>query len=139
MSFVKKLDDPTEFAAIKTGIKTVGTLKKHEQERWNVWYNYFYGLGQLVPPTKGSIRWVADHYITIEKYIRDTYVEPKYKPSTLRNHLEGLANILLPIDKTKFKEVVRSYYNLGLSLQQIIDKSGEESVFSDKELENFVT
>ena len=139
MSFVKKLDDPTEFAAIKTGIKTVGTLKKHEQERWNVWYNHFYGLGQLVPPTKGSIQWVADHYITIEKYIRDTYVEPIYKPSTLRNHLEGLANILLAIDKTKFKEVVRPYYNLGLSLQQIIDKSGEESVFSDKELENFVT
>lgn len=139
MSFVRKLDDPVEFKAIKTDIKSLTTLKKHEQERLNVWYNYFHARKELVPPTKHHIQWVADNYQTIEKYIRDTYVEPKYKPSTLRNHLEALANVLLAIDKNKYREVVRPWFNLGLSLQQMIDKGNEQSVLSEKELANFVT
>ena len=58
MSFVKKLDNPVEF---------------------NVWFNYYHAFGKLVPPNKGPIQWIADNHATIEKYIRDTHVEPKYK------------------------------------------------------------
>ena len=32
-----------------------------------------------------------------------------------------------------------TYFNLRLSLQQIIDKESEDSVFSEKELAKFVT
>ena len=55
MSFVKKLDDVPEFNAIKTGIKTITTLKQHEQQVYNVWFNYFYARGELVPAAKGPI------------------------------------------------------------------------------------
>ena len=138
MSHVVKLDDPKVFAEIKSGLKTITSFKKHEQQVFNVWYNYFYARDELVPPTKGPIKWIADNHVAIEKYIRDTYAEPKYKPSSLRNHIEGLANILLGIDKVKFREVTRSYFNTGLSVQQIIDKAGEDSVMTEQEMKNFV-
>lgn len=76
---MKKLDNPVEFNSVKTGIKTITTLKKHEQQVYNVWFNYYHGLGKLVPPNKGPIQWIADNHATIEKYIRDTYVEPNTK------------------------------------------------------------
>lgn len=136
--FVKKLDNPVEFNAIKTGIKTITTLKKHEQQVYNVWFNY-YGLGKLVPPNKGPIQWIADNHATIEKYIRDTYVEPKYKTSSMRNHLEALANILLAVNKDAYKEVVRPMFNFTLTIQQRIDKTKEDSLLSEKDLANFVT
>lgn len=136
--FVKKLDVPAVFDEIPTGIKTLSTLKKHEAERYSVWYNHFSELGKYVPERKSSIGWVGKHYKEIQKYIEDTYTPPEYTNSTLRNHLEGLANVLLAIDKDKFKEIVRPFYNRGLSIQQIVDKANEESRFTDKEAENFV-
>ena len=139
MSIVKKLDDKVEFNAIKTGIKTITTLKKHEQQVYNVWFNHFHGLGEMVPAHKGPIQWIADNHAKVEKYIRDTYVEPKYKTSSMRNHLEGLANILLAIDKDKFKEIVRPMFNFTLTIQQRIDKTKEDSLLSEKDLANFVT
>ena len=139
MSFVKKLDDKTEFNAIKTGIKTITTLKKHEQQVYNVWFNHFHALGELVPPAKGPLQWIADNHAKVEKYIRGTYVEPKYKASSMRNHLEGLANVLLAVDKDKFKEVVRPMFNFTLTIQQRIDKTKEDSLLSEKDLANFVT
>lgn len=48
MSFVKKLDDKAEFDGIKTGI-TITSLKKHEQQVYNVWFNHFWTRKELVP------------------------------------------------------------------------------------------
>jgi len=75
----------------------------------------------------------------LKKYIRETYVEPKYKTSSLRNHLEALANILLAVDKNAYKEVVRPMFNFTLTIQQRIDKTKEDSLLSEKDLANFVT
>lgn len=136
---VKKLDMPSQFNAIKTNMKSTSSLKKHENERYSVWFNYYKENKQIaVPKNKSSILWVAKHWKTIEKYIKDTYKLPKYKPATTRNHLEGLANVLLAIDKNKFKEIVRPYYNLGLDLQKEIDKKRDDSELTPKEKENFV-
>lgn len=138
MSKVKKLDDPTEFDKIKTGLKTNQSLKKHEAERYSVWYNHFHLLNQLVGENKSQIGWVGTHWKTILKYINDTYTPPSATPSTLRNHLEGLANVLLAINKNKYKEIVRPFYNTGLSIQQVIDKERENSVLDEKDVANFV-
>ena len=128
MSSVKKLDNVVEFNAIKTGIKTITTLKKHEQQVYNVWFNHFHGLGELVPPAKGPLQWVADNHARVEKYIRDTYVEPNYKTSSMRNQQEGLANVLLAVDKNAYKEIVRPMFNFTLTIQQRIDKTKEDSL-----------
>src|SRR6185437_8030358 len=98
-TFVRKLDVPAEFAQIPTGLKTLSALKKHEAERYSVWYNHFKELGQ-VSENKQQIGWVALIWKTIHKYIEDTYGDQeKYAGNTYRNHLEGLANVLLAIDK----------------------------------------
>jgi len=84
---------------IKTGVKTSAGLKKHERERYSVWYNHF-GKPLLARP-KANILWVGDHWQTILAYIHELYDPPKSADSTLRNHIEGLANVLLTIDKTR--------------------------------------
>lgn len=136
---VKKLDFPSRFDAIKSGLKTTSALKKHEIERYNVWYEYYKARGELVGPVKANILWVGDHWKTILKYINDVYTPPKSKGNTHRNHLEGLANVLLAIDKDKFKEITRPMFNLGLTTQQIIDKANEESKLDDREMANYVS
>lgn len=137
---VKKLDIPSQFNAIPTGKKCITSLPKHESDRYDTWYNYFLKVKpDILPDRKGPLQWIADHHEFIAKYITEFYVEPKFQPSTLRNHLEALANILLAIDKNKYKEVVRPFFNRGLTLQQIIDKANEDSLLTEKELRNFVT
>lgn len=140
MAFVKKLDVPTVFDEIKTGVTTSASLKKHEKERYSVWYNHFWETNRaMVGTTKANILWVGDHWQTILAYIHETYDPPKSSGNTLRNHLEGLANVLLAIDKTRFKEVTRPMFNLGLTTQQIIDKANEDSKLDDEDLKNYVS
>ena len=136
---VKKLDIPSRFDEIKTNLKTSQALKKHEKERYSVWFNYFKETGSLkVPKNKSDILWVAKSHKDIENYITATYKPPKASASTYRNHLEGLANILLAINKTKFKETVRPFFVEGLQLQKGIDEKQEDSELTEKERANFV-
>lgn len=138
---VKKIDDDGRFNAIKTGLKTMTSLKKHERERLSVWYNYYKehkDLGVRVPKNKSSIGWVADYHATIKEYIEATYQPPAYKPATTRNHLEGLANVLLAIDKNKYRETVREFFVTGLGLQRDIDDKREDNELTEAERANFV-
>jgi len=89
-------------------------LKEHEQTKYNTWFKHFKTSNpDIMPPSKGPLKWISDNHELIARYIRETYVPPDYKPSTLRNHLEALANILLAIAKVKFKEVARPFFNTG--------------------------
>jgi hypothetical protein len=91
-----------------------------------------------VPVNKSLINWVGEHWRTIFAFIKDTYSTDKYADITLRSHLEGLANVLLAINKDKFKEVTRPFFNTGISIQRIINKENEDSVLSKKDVANFV-
>lgn len=133
---VKKLDIPERFAEIPTGIKTSDQLKKVVRERYSVFYNHFFDPQRtFVGPNKSDIRWVGDHHEAILKWINETYTNG----NTLRNQIEGLANILLAIDKVKFKEVVRPLFNTGLTTQQIVDKANEENVLDEEDMRNYVS
>jgi len=73
MAYVKKLDAPTVFDEVKTGVTTSAGLKKHEKERYSVWYNHFWATNrEIVGPTKANIMWVGDHWQTILAYIHET-------------------------------------------------------------------
>jgi len=136
---VKKLDIPSRFNAIKTGLKTMTSLKKHEKERYSVWYNYFKDTGSLkLPKQKNDILWVDKHWKTIETYITSNYGQADQKHSTYRNHLEGLANILLAINKVKHKENVRNMFVVGLELQKGIDDKREDNELTESERANFI-
>src|SRR5687767_14074431 len=108
---VKKLDIPSRFAEIKSGLKTTAGLKNHERERVSVWYNYYKSRNELVGTTKANILWVGEHWKTILGHINLVYAPPKSSGNTHRNHLEGLANVLLAIDKDKFKEITRPMFS----------------------------
>lgn len=137
---VKKLDIPARFAEIPTGFTTSAQLKKHEQERYSVFYNNFWDEARtIVGATKSDITWVGRHWEAVLNWIREVYTPPKAKASTLRNQIEGLANILLAIDKVKFKEVTRPLFNTGLTTQRIIDKANEESVLDEDDMRNYVS
>ena len=140
MSFIKKLDDPAEFAAIPTGKTTKSSLRKHEQDRYNVWYNHFRRLGHTAPADREDITWVADNALQLNHYIRETYSEAKgYSPNTTRNYLEGLANVLLAIDKARFKEFARPLYAFSKSIHRETDAVAGESKLNDDDLANFVS
>lgn len=53
---VRKLDDPIQFAEIKTGLVSTAALKKHERERHSGWFNHFRNRGELVGSIKFDIR-----------------------------------------------------------------------------------
>ena len=136
MAEVKKLDLPDRFAAIPTGITSSDQLKKAVRERYSVFYNHFFDAQRtIVGATKSDITWVAKHREAILKWVNETYTNG----NTLRNQIEGLANILLAIDKVKFKEIVRPLFNTGLTTQQIIDKANEESMLKEEDKQNYVS
>lgn len=143
MSLVKKLDDPSRFAKVPEPPKTKPTLahqKEKTAERISVWYNVFKNNKMIdVDKSKNDTSWIAKNYDKIHKWILNTYGnEEIYSANTLRNHLEGLANALLHIDKHKFKEIVRPMFNEALAVQKKIDAKAEDSMLSDKEVKNFV-
>ena len=143
MSIVKKLDDPARFAKIPEPPKTKPTTahqKDKVKERISVWYNVFKANNMIdVDKSKTETSWIAKNYDNIHKWILTTYGnEEVYSPNTLRNHLEGLANTLLHIDKYKYKEIVRPIFNEALAVQKKIDANAEDSLLSDKEVNNFV-
>ena len=93
----------------------------------------------LTSADKNQLSWVGNIWLEIIKYIKATYIPPKFAESTLRGYLEAVANILLHIDKIKFKSITRGFYNTGLSLQQRIDKQNEDSELTEQEEKNFVS
>ena len=142
-TLVKKLDDNIKFGEIPEPPKTKPTLahqKEKVRERISVWFNVFKENKLIdVGPSKNETSWIAKNYENIHKWITNTYGnEEIYKKNTLRNHLEGLANSLLHIDKYKYKEAVRPMFNEALAVQKKIDIESEDSMLTDKEVKNFV-
>ena len=142
-TLVKKLDDNVRFGEIPEPPKTKPTLahqKPKVAERISVWFNVFKENGMIdVGKTKNETTWITKNYDQIHKWILNTYGnEEIYKKNTLRNHLEGLANSLLHIDKYKYKEVARPMFNEALAVQKKIDVESEDSMLTDREVKNFV-
>lgn len=132
-TFVKKLDDADTFESIITDVTISSDLISKDQERYNTLYNAFKNKG-IIKSSRDNIKWIASKWKTIYKYILDVY-----QSVTLRYYLEGLANILLAIDKDKYKEITRPMYNLGKSLQVEKDKERLEGVMTESELKNYVS
>lgn len=140
-TIIKKLDDTVRFDEIETNIKLSNKLKKHEKERYSVFYNAFNEMDidkYQLPKNKTQMAWIGKYYKDIYDWIIETYDNDKFKTSTLRTQLEGLANILLALDKNKFKETVRPMFKRGIEIQKTLDDKIEDSTLSDTELLNFV-
>jgi len=131
--FIRKLDDPSEFNKIKSNVKLQSELGKNESQKYSVWYNELLSDG-ITNKNKSNIRWIGRKWREIYKFIID-----RYDRSSLRSHIESLANILLAIDKDLFKETVRPMFLLGISIQKNINLDNELNLGNEKEINNFVS
>lgn len=131
--FVRKLDDPNEFNKIKTNVKLQSELSKNESQKYSVWYNELVSDG-FVNKNKSNIRWIGRRWKEVYRFIID-----RYDRSSLRSHIESLANVLLAIDKEEFKETVRPMFLLGISIQKSINLDNELNLGNEKEVNNFVS
>ena len=76
------------------------TLKKHEFQRYDVWYEYYKLRKELVPAVKNDISWVGEHWKTILAYIHDTYTPPKSAvliPVGILSNRLGMSNFFTSI------------------------------------------
>ena len=80
---VEKLDDPKIFDAIKTNLVTTSGLKPYELQKYNSLFNQFRALSKfgLEQKDKGQLAWVANNWLEIIKYVKETYLPPKYAAS----------------------------------------------------------
>lgn len=141
VDFIKKLEIPERFNAIKTGYKTLAPLNQHEKDTYGVIWTYFKQSKEIqLPKEKNSILWVAENYEKVQEYLEKRYVpENDYKESSIRNRMEGLANLLLAIDKNKFKDIVRPYFIKGLQMQKKLDAKKGDNLLEPKEEQNWVS
>ena len=137
---VKKLDNVEEFNSIKSGFKTYSDvtnddikqgkkiikikpgLEKTDSDRYNNWFNKL--SEKLKVRNHESIVWIGTHRLKIEKYIEETYP----KPATASSYYNSLSNILLAIDKKKYKEYCRTLIVKSKARQRVAQAQTEEGL-----------
>ena len=145
---VKKLDNVEEFNSIKSGFKTFSAvtndeikegkkiikvkpaLEKTDSDRYNNWFNKL--SGKLKVRNYESIVWIGTHRLKIEKFIEETYP----KPATASSYYNSLSNILLAIDKNKYKEYCRTLIVKSKARQRVAQAQTEEGLLSEDQLKN---
>ena len=145
---VKKLDNVEEFNNIKSGFKTFSDvtstemkqgkkiikikpgLEKTDVDRYNNWFNKL--NVKLKVKNYESILWVGTHRLKIEKFIEETYP----KPTTASSYYNSLSNILLAIDKNKYKEYCRTLIVKSKARQRVAQAQTEEGLLSEDQLKN---
>lgn len=134
--FVRKLDD-SRFENIKSGIKSYDGLQSEFLQKKYVTLHNLVKKEKVcrgVPASRSNITWVADCWEKIRDWIKTRYTDV----ATLRINLEVLANLLLAINKHKYREDVRPFFNTGKRLQNLKDAERDESLFTEDELNNLV-
>ena len=130
---VLKLDTLETFDKIKTGIRSQIELGKNESQKYSVWYNCLAASG-ITNKQKSNIGWVGRHWKDVYQFIVNNY-----DGSSLRSHIESLANTLLAIDKDYFKETVRPMFLLGISIQRILNNENDLNLGNEKDIKNYVS
>lgn len=140
-TYVKKLDDKPTFDAIKTGITEYQNLPTDViKKNYKALFNHAKGGTICDRRTKVTsitdITWVAKCFKQLKKFVQ-TY-QGYTKDTTRRFQYETIAWILLSIDKHKYGEDSRWFWNEAMRLQDAIDKERDENLLTDDQLDNFV-
>lgn len=135
-TYVRKLDS-NGFDNIISGINTRSELNIFLQKKYDTFYNISRDkeiIGCDVPDNKENITWLSSCWENLRDWIKDNYTDA----STLRINLEALSNILLAIDKNKFREDTRIFFIIGKQLQNEKDNIRDDSLFTERELDNLI-
>jgi hypothetical protein len=87
------LVDPDRFDEIETGLTKITKLKHAATKTYNSWYNHF--------QHKLNLKSRPDIIEYIDEMSQD------WKENTRRFHLVSLSHLMLALDKTKYRELVR--------------------------------
>jgi len=112
---IKKLSNDNVFGAIKTGITDIKEMPMIIRKTYNSWMNKM-GLKEK------NMLWIAADPYAIINLINTSPL----KITSKRIHFESLANILLAIDKNKFKNFVKNLYTVGIVIQQNVPQGENE-------------
>ena len=138
---MKKLDDKETFDSVKTGIiKNSDLPTKVIRENYKALFNHAKTLklcGRATPESITDIRWVAKCFNKLKEFVQ-TY-SGYTKDTTRRIQYETIAWILISINKKKHKEDSRWFWNQAMFLQDKIDKARDENLFTDDQLQNYVS
>ncbi len=130
----KKTDDDEVFNALPMpNAKTAGLLTVDLKTKYSTIYNVFKAKG-MAPATKVNTAWVGQHVNDVRRYITETYTEP----NTLYGYLNWLGNILLVIDKNKYRNAARESITASKVAKFSGDSKSKESRINDKDRENWI-
>lgn len=124
----------SNFKNIKTGATTVDDLDKKILKD-----TYKYLLSQYKNQENDNILWIGKRKAAIKKFMMAKYNNGPWKSTTLKIRLEALANILLAIDKKKYRNYAKQIFLYTRELQIKYRTNKKEQMMTDREKNNFVS
>ena len=122
---VNKIDNEAVFNELTTNLKTEQELQDAGSKIIKTNYKFF--KKSLNIDSNGELEWITQH-------IQDIIdLSNKGKESSRRIRLESLANILLLINKNKFKQLVKSLFLKGKEIQKEIDEEKGDQEYNVEE------
>jgi hypothetical protein len=123
---VQKIDNNVIFDSIITGIKTEQELKDAGSKIVNTYYKNF--KNKLKIDSNGMLDWVPEN---IDKIIK--ICNNGNKLSSIRIMLEALSNLLLLINKNKYKQLCKDLFIKGINIQKNIDEVKGDQEYTESE------
>lgn len=130
---IKKIDNIDEFNAIKTGYKTTTGLTTNNKDHHTMFFNKF--KTQFNLKTKTNILWLSENHAFVYNYFKNN---PTYKPTSKRSYYDTIANALLAIDKDKFKDDAKKYFQEARVIQEGVEKIRDDQALTESEKKNFI-
>ena len=127
---ILKIDDNAKFMDILTGLKTEQELKDGASKIIISNYNFF--KKSLKIDSNEELEWINDN---IQEIIN---LSNNGKESSRRIRLEALANILLFINKNKYKQLSKSLFLKGKDIQKNIDEQKGNQEYNVNELDALI-
>ena len=140
--WVQKIDEDANFNAIKSNVTTLTRLKETNSTTLVKKYLQFYKEARKqkwkgVSNDEGeSIVWIEQHFKKMEDWITSHYGEDKHSSREIM--VEAIANLLLAIDKIKYREYVRHLFLEGKAYHLEVNKITEDNKLRPKELDNWI-
>lgn len=139
LTTAQKVDNVQKFDAIETGITDINNknIVKDQEDKINRWRKVALDKpAYKIKPTANpsDISWVGKHHKQIHNMIKDIYTNP----SSYNAHINALYNILLAIDKVKYKTYARNLILEHKEKGRVVLAKTKEQTLSQSEKDNFV-
>jgi hypothetical protein len=123
---VQKIDNDVLFNSLITNIKTEQELKDAGTKIVNTYYKNF--KNKLKINSNGMLDWVPEN---IDKLIK--ICNSGNKLSSIRIMSEALSNLLLLINKDKYKQLCKDLFLKGINIQKNIDEIKGDQEYTESE------